>query len=119
MENTEENSEKTLKLWKKASWIVKRYGKYRRKASWIVKRYGKYGRKVSWIVKREGNYGRIISQFSSVFSISRVDQLFVNIEFLVQISYKYIHLSCPKLLLKLYIPKNIYAKKAYGVISIK
>jgi hypothetical protein len=52
MENTEENSEKTWKLWKKASWIVKRYGKYRRKASWLVKRYGKYRRKVSWIVKR-------------------------------------------------------------------
>ena len=33
------------------SWIVKRYGKYRRKASWIAKRYGKCGRKVGWIVK--------------------------------------------------------------------
>jgi rRNA maturation protein Nop10 len=30
----------------KLSWIVKRYGKYRRKASWIVKRYGKYRRKL-------------------------------------------------------------------------
>jgi hypothetical protein len=31
MENTEENSEKILKLWKKASRIVIRFGKYRRK----------------------------------------------------------------------------------------
>ena len=40
------------------SWIVKRYGKYRRKASWIAKRYGKCGRKVGWIVKWYGKYGR-------------------------------------------------------------
>jgi hypothetical protein len=31
---------------RKASWIVKRYGKYGRKQSWIVKRYGKYRRKL-------------------------------------------------------------------------
>ena len=42
MENTEENSEKLGKIWKK---IVKWYGKYGRKASGIVIRYGQYGRK--------------------------------------------------------------------------
>ena len=35
--------EKIWKIWKK---IVKGFGQYRRKASWIVKRYGKYGWKV-------------------------------------------------------------------------
>jgi hypothetical protein len=49
------------KLWKKGSWIVKRYGKYRRKVDWIVKRYGKYRIKGGWIVKRYGNYGRKVS----------------------------------------------------------
>jgi hypothetical protein len=87
--NTEENSEKIWKLWKKDKlnsekiWkiqkkIVKWYGKY----GWNVK-YGKYGRKVSWIAKRFGKYKKkiviishfirishIISQFSSVFSKS-------------------------------------------------
>jgi hypothetical protein len=54
------------------TWIVKRYGKYRRKVSWIVKWYekiwkkivkwyGKYGKKVSWIVIRYGKYSFIIS----------------------------------------------------------
>ena len=55
---------------------MKRYGKYGRKVSWIVKRFGKYrrntcsekiweknmeehsGRKVNWIVKWYGKYGR-------------------------------------------------------------
>jgi hypothetical protein len=55
MENTEENSEKIGKIWKK---IVKWYGNYRRKVSWIVKRYGNYGRYVSWNVKWYGKYGR-------------------------------------------------------------
>jgi hypothetical protein len=65
MENTEENSEKIWKLWKKDKlnseniWkiqkkIVKWYGKYR----WNVKWNGKYGRKASWKVKRYGKYGR-------------------------------------------------------------
>ena len=43
LENTEENSEKIGKIWKK---IVKSYGKYGRKVSRIVIRYGKYGRKL-------------------------------------------------------------------------
>ena len=43
MENTEGNSEKIWKLWKK---IVKRYGNYERKISWKAKRYGKCRRKL-------------------------------------------------------------------------
>ena len=57
---------------KEGSWIVIRYGKYRRKVScnvkwyekhgrnpsWTVQRYGKYRRKVSWIVKWYEKYGR-------------------------------------------------------------
>ena len=49
LENTEENSDKIGKIWKKKekiSWIVKRYPKYGRKVSWIVKCYGKYRRKL-------------------------------------------------------------------------
>jgi hypothetical protein len=55
MENTEENSEKIGKIWKK---IVKWYEKYGRKASQIVIWYGQYGRKASWIVKKYGKYRR-------------------------------------------------------------
>ena len=55
MENTEENSEKIGKIWKKT---VTWFGKYGRKISWIVKWFGIYGRKVSWIVERLGKYGR-------------------------------------------------------------
>ena len=51
MENTEENCEVILKIWK---W----YEKYGWKVSWILKRYGNYGRNVSWIEKRFGKYGR-------------------------------------------------------------
>ena len=57
MENTEENSDKIGKIWKKKSkisWIVKRYRKYGRKVSWIVKWFRKYGRKVCWRVERFG-----------------------------------------------------------------
>jgi hypothetical protein len=39
LENTEENSKKIGKIQKK---IVKRYEKYGRKASLIVRRFGKY-----------------------------------------------------------------------------
>jgi hypothetical protein len=64
MENTEENSAKIWKLWKKDNlngetiWkiqkkIVKWYGKYGCNAKW----YGKYGRKVCWKVKRYEKYG--------------------------------------------------------------
>ena len=42
LENTEENSEKIGKIQTK---IVNRYGKYGTKVSWIVKRFGKYRRK--------------------------------------------------------------------------
>ena len=74
MENTEENSEKIWKIWKKGklkcemilkiqkqivkrygrnpSWIIRRYG---RKASRIVIRYGQFRRKASWISKRYEN----------------------------------------------------------------
>ena len=54
LENTEENSDRIGKVWKKKvkiSWIVKRYRKYGRKVGWIVERFGKYEIKVSWIVK--------------------------------------------------------------------
>jgi hypothetical protein len=54
------NSEKILKIWNKPSWIVKRYGKYRRNPSWIMKWYGKYGRKASRIVKTFGKYRRTL-----------------------------------------------------------
>jgi hypothetical protein len=40
------NSEKIWKIEKKVSWIVKRFGKYRRK---LWKRYEQYGRKEGWI----------------------------------------------------------------------
>ena len=60
------NSEKFWKIQKKivkqygrkASWIVKWYGKYGRKVSWNVKWYGKSGRNPSRIVIRYGQYGR-------------------------------------------------------------
>ena len=42
----------------KASWIVKRFGKYGRKLSWIMKRYGKCEKKIGWIMKWYGKYGR-------------------------------------------------------------
>jgi hypothetical protein len=65
MENTEENSEKIWKWWKKDKLnsekiskiqkkIVKWYGKY----GWNVKWYGKHGRKISWIVKWFRKYRR-------------------------------------------------------------
>jgi hypothetical protein len=43
LENTEENSEKIGKIWKK---ILKQFGKYGRNASRIEKRFGKYRRKL-------------------------------------------------------------------------
>ena len=58
MEESKLNSDKIWTIWKKASWIVKRYEKYGRNPSWKVKRYGQYGRKASWKVKRYGKYGR-------------------------------------------------------------
>ena len=69
MGNTEENSEKILKIQKKINlkcemtwkiWkkIVKWYKKYGRKVGWIVEWYGKYGRKPSWIVKWYRKYRR-------------------------------------------------------------
>ena len=64
MENTEEhkiNNGKIWKIWKKVSWIVKRYGKYGRKVSRIVKRYGKYGRKLSSKVKWYEKYVGTVS----------------------------------------------------------
>ena len=48
MENTEENSEKIWKLWKKGKSNSKKIWKIQKK---IVKRYEKYGRKVGGIVK--------------------------------------------------------------------
>ena len=87
MENTEENSEKIWKLWKKRKsnsekiWkiqkkIVKRYEKYGRRVGWIVKWYDlenmeeksdekwkdmeKDGKKASCIVKWYGKYGRFL-----------------------------------------------------------
>jgi hypothetical protein len=42
-----------------------------RKASWIVKRYGKYGRKVSWKVKRYENYGRKEKNSEKNFKIQK------------------------------------------------
>jgi hypothetical protein len=33
MKNTEENSEKIWKIWKKGKWNSERFGKYRRKIS--------------------------------------------------------------------------------------
>jgi hypothetical protein len=59
MENTEENCELIMKIWKK---IVKRYCKYGRKASWIVIRYEKYRRKANWIVIRIGKYMEIMKE---------------------------------------------------------
>jgi hypothetical protein len=50
-------------LWRKPSWIVKRYGKYRRNQSWIVKWYGKYERKASQIMKRFGKYSRTLWKY--------------------------------------------------------
>ena len=35
-----------VQYWRKASWIVKRYGKCGWKVDWIVKWYGKYERKL-------------------------------------------------------------------------
>ena len=73
LENTEENSEKIGKIWKK---IVKWFGKHVRKVNSIVKwywkyrrklwndmenteenseKFRKYGRKISWIVVIYGN----------------------------------------------------------------
>ena len=43
LENKEENREKIGKIWKK---IEKWFGKYGRKASWMVKTFGKYRRKL-------------------------------------------------------------------------
>ena len=56
--NTEENSEKIGKIWKKT---MKWYGKNRRKGSRRVIRYRQYGRRTSWIVKRYEKYGRKVS----------------------------------------------------------
>jgi outer membrane protein assembly factor BamA len=45
MEQMEEKSVNSEKIWKIQKKIVKRYGKYGRKASRIVIRYEKYGTK--------------------------------------------------------------------------
>jgi hypothetical protein len=47
LENTEENCEMIWKIQKKGKTIVIRNEQYGRKASLIVKRFGKYRRKVS------------------------------------------------------------------------
>jgi hypothetical protein len=56
----------------RVSWIVKRFGKYRRKLSWIVKRSVKYGRKVSFqnftIQPTFLPYFSYLLKISSVFS---------------------------------------------------
>ena len=58
LENTEENSDKIGKIWKKKKnkLTSESYRKYGRKVIWIVKWFGKYGRKVGWIVERFGKY---------------------------------------------------------------
>ena len=52
MDNMEKCKLNSEKIWEEVSWIVKRYGKYRKKR---VKTYRQYGSKGGWIVKNEEN----------------------------------------------------------------